>query len=297
MKTVLILFLCVICVNVLCWTIENSFETDAVVSQSIQSDQLNDELEPLSCNFEDPDWKFCFWREDPRDDGASWRIKTVGETGQHALCLTSTRADVRRRPRLLKPQSKPDNTVGRLWSHTIAVDQPQSSTTKPPLCLMMQYMITSTAICPSKHGYFIGISAHSTRLLALQRFDPTAVKKGLLDCDFTDSMCKWSNDQNNWPINWRLLDPLMNERPEFVRTDYLSSRGAICLSRLGEQDAAAIDSTSRMFGPLMKSLDQPLCLRLGYSIQLGSSYPHQVEEKPIDSRIKPFLSILRRQMG
>nr|CAH8825244.1 unnamed protein product [Trichobilharzia regenti] len=110
-----------------------------------------------------------------------------------------------------------------------------------------------------------------------------------LDCNFTDSsMCKWSNDQNNWPINWELdmesdLSPAIHEE----------NSGSVCLysTELSQQ----MDISSRLFSPLMSAASNVFCLKLVYKITM-SRHPLSTSADQI-SDTSPKLALLRRQMG
>ncbi|KER26247.1 hypothetical protein T265_06444 [Opisthorchis viverrini] len=100
-----------------------------------------------------------------------------------------------------------------------------------------------------------------------------------LDCNFTDSFCRWSNDQNNWPINWELR----------AVDRKISIGNELCLKVPSVPQKA--DLSARLFGPLLSAPDNTRCLRLAYVV-----HPHPSSLSGLD-RAGPKLALMRRQMG
>ncbi|CAH8444691.1 unnamed protein product [Schistosoma bovis] len=117
--------------------------------------------------------------------------------------------------------------------------------------------------------------------------------KSLLDCNFTDSsMCKWSNDQNNWPVNWELE---LTDR--FSTSFNQESSGLICLD--ATKSIQSMDLSARLFSSLMSSTFNNLCLKLVYTIVISSRTSSMDSSEILTDGIStmPKLSLLRRQMG
>ncbi|CAH8478355.1 unnamed protein product [Schistosoma margrebowiei] len=126
-----------------------------------------------------------------------------------------------------------------------------------------------------------------------------------LDCEFKKSTCNWGNDQNNWPVNWKLV---MIESEDFSKSSEISTveRNSVCLSLHGKSNnhQSDHDITARLFSPIISIMKQPSCIQLIYNIQYvsGSLRDHislsgrELNMYGVDDRL-PKLSLLRRQMG
>ncbi|CAH8473958.1 unnamed protein product [Schistosoma intercalatum] len=126
-----------------------------------------------------------------------------------------------------------------------------------------------------------------------------------LDCEFKKSTCNWGNDQNNWPVNWKLV---MIESEDFSKNSEISTveRNSVCLSLHGKSNnhQSDYDITARLFSPIISIMKQPSCIQLIYNIQYvsGSLRDHislsgrELNMYGVDDRL-PKLSLLRRQMG
>lgn len=116
--------------------------------------------------------------------------------------------------------------------------------------------------------------------------------QSLLDCNFTDSsMCKWSNDPNNWPVNWEIHLP-----DKFNTVATLETPKHICL--FSTESIQLTDLSARLFSPLLSSTSNNLCLNLVYAIIFSRKFSIQSSEILTDQiSSMPKLSLLRRQMG
>ncbi|GAA55238.1 hypothetical protein CLF_107438, partial [Clonorchis sinensis] len=252
----------------------------------------------------------CWWTADPNDWGHyRWRMEqvkviegqsqTVDGLDQRFLCL--------HRPQTLQTTGP---LVSRMWSPSIGTGRPSSSEpvhvleneAEIPQCLTLLYRVF-----PGSAGVPISSTSPTPQLSILRRqrglatfvvdywdnvvfilartmkmdssFPDVPVVHRPLDCNFTDSFCRWSNDQNNWPINWEL-------RP----VDWKISIGnELCLKVPSIPQKA--DLSARLFGPLLSASDNTRCLRLAYVI-----HPHPSFSSGLD-RAGPKLALMRRQMG
>lgn len=105
-------------------------------------------------------------------------------------------------------------------------------------------------------------------------------------------MCKWSNDQNNWPVNWELE---LTDR--FSTSFNQESSGLICLD--ATKSIQPMDLSARLFSSLMSSTFNNLCLKLVYTIVISSRTSSMDSSEILTDEIStmPKLSLLRRQMG
>lgn len=112
----------------------------------------------------------------------------------------------------------------------------------------------------------------------------------VLNCGFETSTCDWSNDPNNWPINWKLDTAYTNSLD--LKTNKIIDQQVhmICIS-LNQPIESQVDHLSaRLFGPLIAVSNQPQCLEFIYKIELDPSQNLNVNRLP-------SLSLLRRFMG
>lgn len=106
-----------------------------------------------------------------------------------------------------------------------------------------------------------------------------------------ESECYWSNDQNNWPINW--------QRYTNIKHGYLpNSMGQICLSIPKSSTDILntnIDLSARLFSRLLKAQNEykVKCLQIVYLIQ----FHHTSSPTYSNPKSLPKLALLHRQMG
>lgn len=120
-----------------------------------------------------------------------------------------------------------------------------------------------------------------------RQLDHAPRRPSMLDCNFTmfTSTCKWANDHNNWPTNWQVVADVA-EPSDAACLDVRSNPEAFLQSR---------ELTARMFGPLIKSENEPRCLRFYYAVHVPTSLIDGKRARPTEPM--PRLALLRRQMG
>ncbi|RTG81303.1 uncharacterized protein DC041_0004385, partial [Schistosoma bovis] len=260
----------------------------------------------LSCDFDNILIPLCNWQHDLNDWRGRWKhwispTDNHNQLGDKHLCLE-----------LNKEDSNDDSTEAidltvRLWSQLIRIRK--LSEQQKPKCLSLSYHLDngllrnptdnqsqpklsfliinlSTAIVDSSSTYLV-LSDQSKVFSNYQSY------KSLLDCNFTDSsMCKWSNDQNNWPVNWELE---LTDR--FSTSFNQESSGLICLD--ATKSIQSMDLSARLFSSLMSSTFNNLCLKLVYTIVISSRTSSMDSSEILTDGIStmPKLSLLRRQMG
>ncbi|KAF5402576.1 hypothetical protein PHET_04216 [Paragonimus heterotremus] len=282
---------------------ENSVIMETRQQRNEEKAQGNFPNSLLTCTFENPLNAFCGWRDDVNDWSGRWQL-TPRPTGQFGkeLCVgfinspdfpEDTQLGLTARLwspliRLKKLTSSEEPKCLRLfykiaWTHpTVPV---MSSTSFPKLSLLMRRHGLKVTCCPSDYSVSwkfhdfnepVSWGAHSkpvgdypSSFGLSERGPPTK-----LDCDFSRSLCLWTNDQNNWPTNWAFSEPhVQSGRPK-----------SLCLVAKS-MGGSRSDLTARLFGPLLTATNSARCLRLTYAIQ-----PNSVQAGP-------KLALLRRQMG
>ncbi|CAH8570602.1 unnamed protein product [Dicrocoelium dendriticum] len=133
------------------------------------------------------------------------------------------------------------------------------------------------------------VNADSSLGLRSHRVQPLRSK---LDCNFTNDLCFWTNDQNNWPANWYV------SKYHTSPTSAGHSRvNAVCLDLLPNPSTVGNSGFSgRLFGPLTRRADGTRCLQIRYIISYAPLSKSTSSEKSVLHQF-PKLAVLRRQMG
>ncbi|VDO60516.1 unnamed protein product [Schistosoma margrebowiei] len=281
----------------------------------------------LSCDFDNILIPLCNWQHDLNDWRGRWKhwispTDNHNQLGDKHLCLELNKEDSN------DDFTEASDLTVRLWSQLIRIKK--LSEQQKPKCLSLSYHLDNgllqnptddqsqpkLSVLMRREGFFIPIhqilypnlifliinlstaivdSSSTYMVLSDQSkvFSNYQSYQSLLDCNFTDSsMCKWSNDQNNWPVNWEL-----ESTDRFSTSVNQESSGLICLD--ATKSIQPMDLSARLFSSLMSSTFNNLCLKLVYTIVISSLTSSMDSSEILTDGIStmPKLSLLRRQMG